>query len=74
MDKTKALRQAKLEYIKSAKEIMRHPVFWSPFIQMGDSSSITISKKRGILPWLIAGGVLILLIGGLLLRRRKSLV
>ena len=45
MDKTKALRQAKLEYIKSAKEIMRHPVFWSPFIQMGDSSLITMSRQ-----------------------------
>jgi LPXTG-motif cell wall-anchored protein len=52
---------------------MRYPVFCSPFIQMGDSSLITISKKRGILPWVIAGGVILLLIGAIFLKKRKSL-
>jgi len=40
---------------------------------MGDSSPITISKKRGILPLVIAEGVVLLLIEGIFFRRKRAL-
>ncbi|MDC0231234.1 CHAT domain-containing protein [Aureispira] len=45
MPKGDALRQAKLRYIKSVKSIYAHPAFWSPFIQIGDNSSLKVAKK-----------------------------
>jgi hypothetical protein len=45
MDKSEALQQAKLNYIKNAKGIYAHPAFWSPFIQMGDTNPVNLSPK-----------------------------
>jgi len=61
MDKSVALQQAKFTYIKSASGIMAHPAFWSPFIQLGNSSPINLATKKSWLPWGIGGGVLILI-------------
>ncbi|MCH2021734.1 MAG: CHAT domain-containing protein [Saprospiraceae bacterium] len=46
MDKASALRQAKLSYIKQTKGIAAHPAFWSPFIQLGDNTPISIATKN----------------------------
>lgn len=45
MNKAEALRKAKLSYLQQAKGIMAHPVFWSPFIQLGDSKPIYLIQK-----------------------------
>ena len=71
MTKDEALRQAKLSYLESAQDIAAHPAFWSPFIQIGNSSSITIKRKNTTWIWIAGIGGLILLIGGLLRLRRK---
>jgi len=72
MHKDDALRQAKILYIKRAKDILAHPAFWSPFILVGNETPITISKKGGLMPWAIGGGILVLLIGGFAMSRSKK--
>lgn len=70
-----ALRQAKLEYLKMVNDIAAHPAFWSAFIQLGDTSSVVITRKGGTSSWTIGLGVLAVLIVGLLeffSRGRKS--
>ena len=71
MKKDEALRKAKLDYIKSAKDITAHPAFWSPFIMMGNTKAISISRKGEMLPWIIGGGIGLLFLGGFAMRRRK---
>ncbi|BDS09368.1 CHAT domain-containing protein [Aureispira anguillae] len=43
--KDAALRQAKLDYIQSAKGDKAHPIFWSAFIQLGNTAPIAIASK-----------------------------
>lgn len=43
--KDRALSQAKLDYIKKAKDFAAHPAFWSPFIQLGDASPIELKTN-----------------------------
>ncbi|MCP4442918.1 MAG: tetratricopeptide repeat protein [Aureispira sp.] len=74
MKKDEALRQAKLQYMKSAKGIAAHPAFWSPFIMMGNTEPVSI-KKKGLdtLPWIIGtGGLLLLVLGGLAIRKYRQ--
>ncbi|MBL4650984.1 MAG: CHAT domain-containing protein, partial [Aureispira sp.] len=72
LPKDVALRQAKLEYLKIAKDIAAHPAFWSAFIQLGDASSIIISRKKVYSPWTIGLGVLTVLALGFLGFVRKG--
>lgn len=53
MEKGTALREAKLEYIKSAEGIFRHPAFWSPFVQIGttDAIHLDVKSKYSFLWW-----------------------
>lgn len=44
-NKAQALRLAKLDYLKNADNIMAHPAYWSAFVQIGNSKSITIQRK-----------------------------
>jgi hypothetical protein len=53
MNKSAALREAKLSYMQNAKGIMAHPSFWSPFIQLGDSGPVHLKTKNG--SWLPYG-------------------
>jgi len=70
--KDAALRQAKLDYMQQAKGIFVHPAFWSPFIQLGDSTPVELQQKRTIWPWLIGGIVFLLLMGGIYLMRNRQ--
>ncbi len=73
MKKDEALRQAKLDFIQSAEGIQKHPAFWSPFIMMGKTDAINIKKKGEVNAWVIGFGLLaVLLIGGVVLRRRMG--
>ena len=74
MKKDEALRYAKLDYMKSTKGIMAHPAFWSPFIMMGNTETISVSRKGGAMPGIIGGGVLLLALGGFFMSRRKKKV
>jgi len=70
--KDEALRQAKLDYIQKAGGVLGHPAFWSPFIQLGDATAVEIKKKGNLWPWVVGGGVLLLLMGGLYLLRKRT--
>jgi len=68
-----ALRQAKLDYIQSAKGITAHPAFWSPFIQIGKTEPVAIKTKGRLWPWLLGGGIVLLLgLGVALVRRNRA--
>lgn len=73
MRKDKALRLAKIKYMKSTEGIMAHPVFWSPFIQIGNTNSVYVSKKGGFGMWGIGIGLVLLFgIGGFIFSRRRK--
>ncbi|MCP4439624.1 MAG: CHAT domain-containing protein [Aureispira sp.] len=77
LNKSEALRQAKLDYLKNAKGIAAHPAFWSPFIQLGDSQPIALAKKGSSnwIGWLVGGSLILLLgfLGRILLKKRAKL-
>ncbi len=70
MSKSEALRQAKLTYIKNAPEALKHPAYWSPFIQIGNSEPIQIQRKYAYTPWYMAI-VTMVLVAGLVFWKRK---
>jgi CHAT domain-containing protein len=73
MKKDEALRQAKIQYMKSAKGVLAHPAFWSPFIMMGKTDAVTIKTKGGGVPWAIGATLgLLVLGGGFVMRRRRK--
>ncbi len=57
LPKDVALRKAKLDYLKTAKGIDAHPAFWSAFIQLGDTTSVKISRKGSYSTWGIGLGI-----------------
>ncbi len=72
MNKAEALRQAKLWYIKNAQDAMKHPAYWSPFIQIGNSKPIKIQRKMAYTPWYV-GIVVMCLVAGLVFWNRKRI-
>jgi CHAT domain-containing protein len=73
MTKSEALQQAKLNYVKTAPEMGQHPAFWSPFVLIGNDEPIQIFRKRHWAFWGMAlAGVLLLGVGGLFWRNRRS--
>jgi len=73
--KNKALQQAKLVYMKSAKGVALHPAFWSPFVLIGDSTPVALDTNTiqyYSFIWLGVGLVILLGIGGWLYARNKA--
>jgi CHAT domain-containing protein/tetratricopeptide (TPR) repeat protein len=73
MDKAGALRQAKLDYMKTAKKEFTHPAFWSPFIQIGNSQAIVLTKKINYWFWGIGLSLIVLLGFGFWKKRQAKL-
>lgn len=67
--KDEALRQAKLEYIRHADPVYRHPYFWAGFVAIGDMSPI-LNDFRWI--YLMIAGLAILVMVIVLFRRKTS--
>ncbi|MCP4439407.1 MAG: CHAT domain-containing protein [Aureispira sp.] len=67
LDKAHALQKAKIDYLNTAKGIAAHPVFWAPFIQLGDHHPIHIHAKSAGngLWWGLGIGLGLLLIAGI---------
>jgi CHAT domain-containing protein/Flp pilus assembly protein TadD len=57
LPKDKALRQAKLDYLNNNVGLTAHPAFWSPFIQLGNNSSIELTRPTNWNRWIF--GVLL---------------
>lgn len=47
--KSTALKNAKLSYLASAPEIMRHPYYWAGFVYFGEDSPIDLSSSMNYL-------------------------
>nr|WP_255724119.1 CHAT domain-containing protein [Terrimonas ginsenosidimutans] len=71
MDKDEALRQAKLNYLASAKGRMLAPPYWAGLVLMGDTSPVVVEKRSTAWIWWVGGAVLVL--GGILFVRRKRI-
>ncbi|MCP4441288.1 MAG: CHAT domain-containing protein [Aureispira sp.] len=73
-DKASALQEAKLTYIKNTKGVAAHPAFWSPFIQIGNHKTVSLTPKSNTNLWLYAiiGSLILLLGGGILVKRNRA--
>ena len=71
LEKDEALQQAKLEYLQQAGAVLAHPYFWAGFVLLGDTSTVEIKSQDY---QLMAGLSVILLIGLILLLRRRNLI
>ena len=68
-----ALRQAKLQYLKTATGPTAHPAFWSPFIHLGKTEPIVLQTTGlGLWFWGIGALGLLLMGGGWWWTRRRQ--
>ncbi|MCH2022705.1 MAG: CHAT domain-containing protein [Saprospiraceae bacterium] len=64
IDKSAALRMAKLTYLENISGIAAHPAYWSPFIQLGNSNPIQLKTSKVSFYWIIMTSfIFIFLIG-----------
>ncbi len=71
--KSTALQNAKLDYLSSAPEVMRHPYYWAGFVYYGEDTTIDISSSYGNLTlWIVLGTVFLLLIYFIIKSRAKA--
>jgi len=68
MDKSFALRQAKLDYLENATPSQKHPQYWANLILVGDTSPIEQSSFN---PLYLGIGVLVLLLVYFLFRKKR---
>ncbi len=57
--KSEALRQAKLDYLNSAKSILQHPFYWGGMVLMGKDGELEVKEKKGYWYWILGGGGLL---------------
>lgn len=76
LDKAEALQQAKLHYLEISSGIAAHPAFWSPFVQLGDSQAIELTRPNkdfSLVGWIIGllGGLALLGISMKFLKKKE---
>ena len=67
--KAEALREAKLDFLKSADNLKANPYFWSTYVVIGDSSPL-FKRSMGYLYWL--AGILVIGAAGLFIFIRQK--
>ncbi|MGZ5219859.1 MAG: CHAT domain-containing protein, partial [Chitinophagaceae bacterium] len=72
MDKDEALRQAKLEYLRTSKGRMLAPQYWAGLVLMGDTSPVQLQKPSSNRIWVIAGLVLLLTIPAFYIYKKRK--
>lgn len=70
MTKSKALQQAKIEYLESSDETRSDPFYWGSFYLVGNTAPIALSKDNGILYFGIPAALVLLFF--VIYRRQKS--
>ncbi len=71
MNKAKALQQAKLQYLHTAKKNRTHPFYWGGFYLVGDSAPIQF-KSNSLLYWILGLAFLLILFSVFIFRTRKA--
>ena len=69
MNKSEALRTAKLEYLENASMFRSNPFYWGSFFVMGNDAPVKLTRSNRSSYWAI-GGLLCLLMIGYVLKRR----
>lgn len=74
LPKSKALQQAKLDYLKTTTNTkLKHPYYWAGFVLYGEDSPIKFSEtKFALYYWVIGISILLLLVFIFKLRRKKN--
>ena len=75
MSKSKALQQAKLNYLKNADITRSHPFYWGSFYILGDNKAIDLQTPSDIsktITWFVLL-ILVLCLTYFILKRRKKL-
>lgn len=71
MSKSKALQQAKLQYIQTADAQRTSPFYWGGFYLVGDTKPIEFTNETKYY-WIAGIGLVIILLGGLFWYRNKT--
>ncbi len=71
LSKDRALRQAKIDYLKSADPLTAHPFFWANLVTVGDMSPLKLKTEFNFM-WLILLLPLALLVYRLLKKEGKT--
>lgn len=70
--KDEAMRNAKMTYLKHAKNVTAHPFFWASFINLGDCKPIQLKKHWAWWQMALMGLPIVFLIGFFIQRKRAS--
>ncbi len=70
MNKSKALQQAKLQYLNTANINRTHPFYWGGFYLVGDAAPIQFDDYT-YWYWILGILIVMLVLGGLFIYRRK---
>ena len=69
IEKSKALREAKLSYLNTCKPNEAFPYLWGSFVMVGNNSSVV--NHNNLSWWIItSAGLILLLIMGVILKRK----
>lgn len=63
INKSEALRLAKLDYLSQQTKSKQHPYYWAAFVHIGDFSPIQTAKSKNLIFWgILVGGILVMAI------------
>lgn len=70
MDKSRALQQAKLKYLKTVRPERSHPFYWGSFYLVGDTSPLDLDPIS--FGYWILGSIVVLIFGAFIFNRKKQ--
>ncbi len=74
LSKAEALQRAKLAYLEHADGRAAMPQYWAGLVLLGDPAPVELERRNGYFLWIAFAGGLVLLLGfGLLVRRNRGL-
>ena len=72
MEKSEALRFAKLDYLKSVKTTKKDPFFWAPFVLFGDLTPIKIQDNTNYFNLVIYLAILMVVVSSLFIFKKRA--